>query len=75
MSYVIYSIKDVVVGTFFEPKIYANDEVAKREFSSVCEQARFAEDLQFYKLGEFNIDTGVITSNVEFVTSGKKVGE
>ena len=78
----IYVIKDVKVGSFTSaPMVLVNDDVAVRTFkaavnakngSQICE---YYEDMQIWKLGEFDDKTGEIISNVEFIANGSDVKE
>lgn len=56
----MYSVRDRLVG-FNAPFIMPNDEVAKRAFKQRIEKDPNAEDLELYKVGEFDDENGVIT--------------
>lgn len=71
----VYAIKDVKLG-YEAPFIRQNDSIAIREFHSAAKFAqspnRFQEcpqDYELWKLGTFNQETGVITSDVQYVTN------
>lgn len=73
MTVNVYAIKDVKIG-FESPFIRVNDDVAIREFHSAAKFAnnpnRFQEcpaDYELWRLGSYNQETGVITSDVQYV--------
>lgn len=67
----IYSIKDNKLG-FEQIFIAPNNAAAMRMFGDTCrdEKTLFAqhpEDFDLYKVGEMDDNTGVITSDVQFL--------
>lgn len=77
MNLNIYAIKDTTIGSFMNPFYLQNDNVAIREFSNIIKYApvennirRNAKDMQLFKLGEFNEETGEIKPETNFLTSG-----
>lgn len=70
----MYSIYDRCAGVYGQPVFCHNDMVAKRDFTRFCqsEQAAFmSADLQLYKVGSFDSDTGeVVPCKPELVSSG-----
>ena len=79
----VYAIKDVKTS-FWPPHVQINDVSAQREFTNMVNSSRneFMEqnfaDCELWKLGEFDDQTGVITSAPVFICSGvdvKKVKE
>ena len=73
----IYAIKDTTIGSYMNPFYLQNDNVAIREFSNIIKYApvennirRNAKDMQLFKLGEFNEETGEIKSEINFLTAG-----
>lgn len=70
----IYAVKDVVVGNFMLPFYLHNDNEAKRSFNlAINSEAQIAQnwkDLQLFSLGEWNDETGEITTKVEFLANG-----
>lgn len=66
----IYSVKDVVSGDFSSLSTLPNDQLARRNFNVLCNESKFSKDLQLFKLGSFDNETGVIDSNVEFICGG-----
>lgn len=71
----IYAIKDCLIG-FWSPYVLDNDSVAIRDFAAMVnsEDPRIRScrnDLELYRLGEFNEKTGVITPIApEFLARG-----
>lgn len=79
----VYALKDVKVG-FWKPFTQPNDAVAQREFDNLVNASNDSfivqnyEDLELYKLGEFDDETGVLKSKVRYMLKGvdvKKVTE
>lgn len=70
MIYKIYSIKDAVAGQFSEPRIFMNEGLAVRWFKNLCEKSEIASDLALYYLGEYDLESGAISSASEFVMNG-----
>lgn len=80
----IYSIRDSLSG-FMTPVVEQNDAIALRNFAMACQQYPGSsgaslmrwkpDDFSFFKLGEFDTDSGIITpfSAPEFVASGLSV--
>ena len=74
----IYSIKDTKIG-YMSPMYLQNDGVAIREFTNArnSEQKNIVntnpEDKELWCLGEFNDQTGVITSEVRFLIKAEDV--
>lgn len=66
----IYSVKDVVSGDFGAISILPNDQLAQRNFNVLCQESKFAKDLQLFRLGFFDNETGAIESKVEFISGG-----
>lgn len=66
----IYSVKDVVAGNFSNLEMFVNKEVALRWFNQLLKESKIAGDLQLYCLGTYDINTGVIVADVEFVQGG-----
>ena len=73
MNYEIYSVKDVVIGSFSDIKIMSNEAHATRWFKELCEQSKIKEDLQLYRLGVYSTETGCINSDVVFIVGGANV--
>lgn len=84
MIFGIYSIRDHLSG-FMTPVIEQNDAIALRNFTMACQaypedSSRSLmkwkpDDFTFFKIGEFDSDSGVITpySAPEFIASGLSV--
>lgn len=62
MKYGVYSVKDVLVG-FNNPFLMVNDDVAKRAFIQNTKGKPEAPDLQLFKLGTFDDETGKFSDN------------
>lgn len=70
MKYQIYTIKDVLSGSMTDLLLFANDEMAIRYFNGLCQESKIKDDLQLFKLGEYETETGNITSSVKFIKGG-----
>lgn len=61
----LYSIYDRVAGQYSCPLMMDNDNIAKRQFPLICENEprfkMFPEDLELYKVGAFDGNSGIIT--------------
>ena len=61
----LYSIYDRVAGLYSCPLFMDNDNVAKRQFPLICQNEprfkMFPEDLELFKVGAFDVNSGVIT--------------
>lgn len=72
MKIELYCVKDIKLGKFAQPFSAPNKEIAKRMLMSTVNAKgnqinEFPEDFQMFKLGEYDEDTGELTSGVEFV--------
>lgn len=67
----IFCLKDNVVGKFINPYLMHNEAQARRELKIAVNENKElknkAGDIQLYKLGEFNEETGEIKSEVEYI--------
>lgn len=72
MSYNLYSIYDKVAGTYASVQVNVKDELAVRDFKELCKKSPFGCDLALYRLGTYNVDTGVIVSDVQFLVNGSE---
>lgn len=76
--YSVYCIKDTKVG-FMNPFVQPNDAVAVREFSNLVNSDGKStvsvnyEDMELYKLGSYDQNTGVIVSEVNYLVKGADV--
>lgn len=73
----IYAFKDTKIG-FMEPFLQQNDAVAKRTFTQICTEpekaiTRYKEDIELWKLGEYNEITGDIIPGKEYMMGGKDI--
>lgn len=79
MKLKLYAIKDTVQGEMMNPFLLRNTEEAKRAFGQAVNSkgnhqvSIYYKDMQLFELGEYDSNTGNITSNVEFVCSGQDV--
>lgn len=79
MKLKLYAIKDTVQGEMMNPFLLRNAEEAKRAFGQAVNSkgnhqvSIYYKDMQLFELGEYDSNTGNITSNVEFVCSGQDV--
>lgn len=66
-----YAIKDVLVGSFMEPRAIVNDEVAVRSLKLAAnDENSFKEnkqDIQLWYLYSVNMQTGFIEENVPYL--------
>ena len=75
MKLKLYSVRDIVTGEFDQPTMMHNDEQAKRSLANAVNSANnlaatnFA-DLQLFKIGEIDTETGEIASKVEMIATG-----
>lgn len=69
----VYALKDVVVGSFKSLLIFNNDNEAVRSMKFACNSVNDltlnCDDLQLWCLGEYDVNTGVITSDVSMVAN------
>lgn len=78
MIYPVYAIRDEKVG-FGTPRIFLNEEVAKRQFGFEVNQegspmAYAPSDYSLYMIGKYNTDSASFDSNLpEYVVNGKDV--
>lgn len=74
----IYSIKDVKIG-FMNPFYQNSTDVAKRSFKNAVADKRgnlwtIKDDLELWKLGSFDENTGALTPETpEYIMGGKDV--
>ena len=65
----MYAFRDIKMKTFSNPFVQANDEVAKRTAKTLCndersEMFKIAEDIEFWKISEWDDQTGVISGEL-----------
>lgn len=71
----IYSLKDVKSG-YMSLTLYKNDELAVRAFKNMLSSdernlvTMNPEDFELYRVGSFDLDSGIIVSDVKFVCNG-----
>lgn len=63
MKYPVFSLRDKVASSFQSVNLDTNDFVAKRNFAFAVNNSNEllfkAKDLELYKVGEFDTDTGI----------------
>lgn len=73
----IYSVYDRVRGVYDSPFVEPNDECAKRAFLCACSDPRaiyIYADLDLFKIGEFENDTGKINPcQPKFICRGERI--
>lgn len=73
MELKVYSIKDTLTGNFSALTCAVNDGVIIRDLMNMLKSNKDSElvinskDKDLYCLGTFDVDTGVLTSDVKFV--------
>ena len=72
MKYQLFSIKDVLSGAFNEILIFQNVELAKRYFQNLCAESKIKNDLQLFRLGEYDVETGITSTATDFIMSGSE---
>lgn len=71
MVYYMFTVKDIVAGTFSDIKLFANEQLAKRWYNQLLAESKIAKDLQLYCIGTFNIETGLLlTTEPNFIQGG-----
>lgn len=60
----VYSMRDTVADVYNGLYMFSNDAVACRWFGAVLESddkiVAFKNDMQLFRVGEFNMDTGML---------------
>ena len=74
MTINLYAVKDVKVG-FMNTWGEVNDAAAKRDFGDAINNSqstlnKHPHDMQLFKVGTWNDQTGELTSKVEYLASG-----
>lgn len=67
---IVVAIKDVVVGEFGDLGTFKTLEVAIRAFDVSTQKSPYAKDLQLFKIGDFNIDSGELVPDFKFIKNG-----
>lgn len=74
----IYSLKDKK-GSFVNPYVMQNTEQAIRDVKTAVNEntasilSKYPEDFDLYKMGDFDTETGEITSKVEMIINLKEL--
>lgn len=74
----IYSIKDLETNTFDTPFFSHNDTLAKRHFIMTSNNENsmihnFPDQFCLYSLGEFDTDSGNISTSLTIVLEGNQI--
>lgn len=78
MKSFIYALKDEKIG-FMAPQVQRSDAIAIRAFENILRDpspnivALNPGDFSLYRLGEYDEETGCITSKVEYVTNSAEI--
>ena len=77
MEFLVYAVKDELTGVFYAPMYFKTEVEAARYFKTQMNNTPNckynASDYAIYKLGTFNEETGVFTSNVSKEIGGRSV--
>lgn len=57
--YGVYSIYDKLSGEYSDLRLFKNEELAKRYFRSICKDCKFADELQLFKMCDYNVEKGL----------------
>lgn len=69
MNYIVCSIFDKVTGLYGDLKLFTNVSSAIRWFKGF-ENEKVFTDLQLFKLGTFNVESGDFSLEKEFLLNG-----
>lgn len=78
MKLKLYAVKDTVTGEFGAPYLGKNDAEAIRGFEygvNTPSQSiiyTHSKDMQLFRMGEYDVNTGEIISKIEFLTNGSE---
>lgn len=64
----LFSIYDKVAKRYNAPFMCENEEVAKRSFNASVKGLDWAYDFELYQLGDIDVETGVITPALVFIS-------
>lgn len=71
----VYSVQDVLTG-FAQPFCFDNEQIAKRCYEDFLKTDKHPEDKRLFKIGQFNTETGELTSEVpECIQGGGEKNE
>lgn len=70
----IYSLKDIKLGKLGIPFVAPNDDIAKRMLAETMQAgdttiAKYPEDFQLFKLGEYDEITGELVNDFKFIAN------
>ena len=63
-----------ITSRLWDIKIFSNEQLAIRQFEYDCNKSPFGKDLTLYYLGEYDIETGKIIPQVNFVMNAIMAG-
>ena len=69
----IYALRDDKAQAFLTPMVFQNDALAMRAIAQLCSDPRNCfiytnpEDYQLYTLGEYDDQTGIVTSDIHHI--------
>lgn len=73
----LYTMRDRKSGIYGNPFVSYNDKCAIRDFDAFCnlqQNSYLADDMELYKLGTFESDTGeIISYKPEFLKGGELI--
>lgn len=75
MKYKIYMMFDRVAGVYQNIFMSISDNTAVRDFKGMLSKHPYAEDMELYRMGEVNIDSGEMSVEKGFVCSFAAVQE
>lgn len=64
--YGVYSVYDKLSGEFSDLRLFKNDELATRYFKAICKDCKFADELQLYKMCDYNVEKGLFSNELNF---------
>lgn len=73
----MYAMRDIKIG-YMEPTLQQNDTIAIRNFEATIRQekyliSQYKQDIELWRIAEYNETNGDIVPNKEFLISGKDI--
>lgn len=73
----MYAMRDIKIG-YMEPTLQQNDMIAIRNFEATIRQekylmSQYKQDIELWRIAEYNETNGDIVPNKEFLISGKDI--
>ena len=75
MKFKVYMMFDRVAGKYQNIFMSISDYTAVRDFKAMLEKHPYSEDMELYRIGEFDNDSGEMTVEKFFVCSYAAVQE